>query len=120
MKPCAVQRSPQAEEAPGGKACALRQGPHTLTVDSKKLEYGPGSIYAGVPAFQAFGNGGQAYSNFRASTVGLTQSNGSTARITLGCTRLLSFLAQVHDGPGETLSNLSPFAVKWRQLQQAC
>ena len=41
------------------------------TVDSKKLEYGPGTIYAGFPFFQAFGVEGQSYSNFLASTVGL-------------------------------------------------
>ena len=38
------------------------------TVDSKLLEYGPRMIYAGVPSSEAFGIGGQSYSNFLAST----------------------------------------------------
>ena len=39
------------------------------TVDSKKLEYGPGTIYAGFPSSLGFGVGGQSYSKFPASTV---------------------------------------------------
>ena len=37
-------------------------------VDSKKLELGPGTIYAGVPSSLGFGDGGQSSSNFLAST----------------------------------------------------
>ena len=40
------------------------------TAGSKNLEYGPGTIYAGVPFTLSFGVGGQAYSKFLASTVG--------------------------------------------------
>ena len=39
------------------------------TVDSKKLEYEPGAIYAGVPSSQAFGVAAQSYPNFLASVV---------------------------------------------------
>ena len=39
----------------------------TLTVDSKKLEYGPGTMFAGFPSL-GFGLGGLSYSNFLAST----------------------------------------------------
>ena len=39
------------------------------TVDSKKLEYGPGTRYSGFPSFLGFGVGGQSYSNFLISTV---------------------------------------------------
>ena len=39
------------------------------TVDSKKLEYGPGKIYDAVPSSLGFGVGGQSYSNLLASTV---------------------------------------------------
>ena len=42
-----------------------------ITVDSKKLEYGPGTKYAGLPSSLGFGAGGQSYSNFLASTVEL-------------------------------------------------
>ena len=38
------------------------------SVDSKKLEYGPVTIYAGFPSSLGFGVGGQSYSNFLAST----------------------------------------------------
>ena len=41
----------------------------THAVDSKKLEYGPGTNYAGFPASPNFGVGGLAYLNFLASTV---------------------------------------------------
>ena len=37
--------------------------------DSKKVDYGPRTIYAGVPSSQACGVGGQSYSNFLVSTV---------------------------------------------------
>ena len=50
-------------------------------VDSKKLEYGPGTIFVGFPSSLRFGLGGQLYSNFLASTVqnpGLS-SSGSWA-----------------------------------------
>ena len=40
------------------------------TVDSTKLEYGPGMIDAGCPSSLGFGLRGQLYSNFLASTVG--------------------------------------------------
>ena len=40
-----------------------------FTVDSKKLEYGPGTIYAGVPSSLGFVVGG--WSNVLASTVSL-------------------------------------------------
>ena len=39
-------------------------------MDSKKLEYGPGTMLAGVSSSPAVGVGGQSYSNFLASTVG--------------------------------------------------
>ena len=39
------------------------------TVDSKELEYGPGTICAGFACSLGFGVGGQSYSNFLASTV---------------------------------------------------
>ena len=38
-------------------------------VDSKTLEYGPGTNYAGFPSSLCFGVGGPSYSNFLASTV---------------------------------------------------
>ena len=39
-----------------------------MGVDSKKLEYGSGTIYAGVPSSLGFGVRGLSYSNFLAST----------------------------------------------------
>ena len=42
-----------------------------MGVGSKKLEYGPGTIYPGCPSFLGVGVGGQSYSNFLASTVGI-------------------------------------------------
>ena len=39
------------------------------TVDSKKLEYGSGMIYAGFPSYLGFGIGGCSYSNFLVCTV---------------------------------------------------
>ena len=39
-----------------------------MGVDSKNLEDGPRTIYAGVPSSLGFGVGGQSYSNFLAST----------------------------------------------------
>ena len=39
------------------------------TVGSRKLEYGSGPFYAGVPSSLGFRVGGQSYSNFLASTV---------------------------------------------------
>ena len=39
------------------------------TVDSKKLEYGPETIFAGFPCSPVLGVGGQSSSNFLASTV---------------------------------------------------
>ena len=39
------------------------------TVDSKKLEYGPGAIYAGFPSSLAFGVGGPSYSNLLVSSI---------------------------------------------------
>ena len=39
------------------------------TVDSKKLEYGPGTIYVGCASSRGFEVGGQSYSNFLASTL---------------------------------------------------
>ena len=49
---------------PRGFACFM-----SLTVDSKKLENGPGAMYAGGPSSQAFGVGGQSYCNFLVSTL---------------------------------------------------
>ena len=44
--------------------------PDPLTVDSKKLEHGPGTIHAGVLlGFSSLEVAGQSYSNFLASTV---------------------------------------------------
>ena len=43
--------------------------PQPPTVDSKKLEYRPGAIYAGFPSSVGFRVGGQSYYNFLASTV---------------------------------------------------
>ena len=40
------------------------------TVDSQKLEYGCGVIYAGLHSICDFGIRGRSYSNFLASTVG--------------------------------------------------
>ena len=45
--------------------------PMSLRVGFRKLEYGPGTIWAGVRSSEAFGVGGQSYSNLLASTVGL-------------------------------------------------
>ena len=42
-----------------------------MGVDSKELEYGPGTIYAGCPSSLGFGVGGPSYSNFLASTAWL-------------------------------------------------
>ena len=39
------------------------------TVDSRKLEYGPGTIHAGFPSSPGVGARKQSYSNFLASTV---------------------------------------------------
>ena len=39
------------------------------TIDSKKLESGPGTIYAGFPSSQAFEVGAQSYSSLLASAV---------------------------------------------------
>ena len=47
----------------------------SCTVDSKKLEYGPGAIYAGFPSSLGFGVGGQSCSNFLASTVNLHKTH---------------------------------------------
>ena len=44
------------------------KGVASLKVDSKQLEYGPRSIYAGAPSCQAFGVAGQSSSIFLAST----------------------------------------------------
>ena len=43
------------------------------TVVSKKLEYGPGTIYAGVPSSLCFAVGGQSYSSFLGSSVVLNE-----------------------------------------------
>ena len=43
--------------------------PAGCTIDSKKLEYRPRTIYAGFAFCLGFGVGGQSYSNFLASTV---------------------------------------------------
>ena len=43
-----------------------RLGTQSPTVDSKKLEYGPGATYAGSPSSLGFGVGGKSYSNFLA------------------------------------------------------
>ena len=40
-----------------------------MRVDSKKLEYEPGTIHVGVPSSLGVGVGGPSYSNFLASTV---------------------------------------------------
>ena len=40
-----------------------------IDIDSKMLEYGPGTIYAGAPSSRGFGVGEQSYSNCLASTV---------------------------------------------------
>ena len=40
-----------------------------VAVDSKKLEYEPGTIYDEFPSSLGFAVGGQPYSNFLASTV---------------------------------------------------
>ena len=42
-----------------------------MGVDSKKLEYEPGTIYAGFLSSLGFGVGGESCSNFLASTVDL-------------------------------------------------
>ena len=39
------------------------------TLGSRKLEYGPGTIYADVPSSPGFGVGGLSYSKFLAPTV---------------------------------------------------
>ena len=44
-------------------------GSETDTVNSKKLEYGPGTICAGYPSSLGFEVGGQSHSNFLAHTV---------------------------------------------------
>ena len=41
-----------------------------VTVESNKLEYGPGTIYANFPSSLGFGVGVRSYSNLLASTVG--------------------------------------------------
>ena len=41
----------------------------SMAVDSRKLEYAPGTIYAGFPSTFCFGFGGQPDSNFLASIV---------------------------------------------------
>ena len=47
-----------------------RLGSYSRTkADSKKMEYGPGTVYAVCPSSHAFGVGGQSYSNFLAFTV---------------------------------------------------
>ena len=40
-----------------------------VTVNSKKLEFGPGAIYAVFPSSLGYGVGGQSSSNFLASSV---------------------------------------------------
>ena len=40
----------------------IQAGPH-MRVDSKKLEYGPGTLYAGASSSLGFEVGGQSYSN---------------------------------------------------------
>ena len=66
----------------------LGRGP-IYTVDSKKLEHGSGTIYAGVPSCLGFGVGGQSYCNFLASTVYVISSpfwfDTSQLKVTVGC-----------------------------------
>ena len=45
-----------------------------VTVDSKKLEYGPGAMYAGFTSSLGFEVGRQSYSNFLASAVCFAQA----------------------------------------------
>ena len=48
---------------------AFAAGRPSFTVDSKQLEYGPGTICAGFPSSLGFGVWGQSYSNFLTFTV---------------------------------------------------
>ena len=47
-----------------------------LTVDSKKLDTGPGTIYGGFTSFFGFWVGGQSYSNFLASILYWVHTGG--------------------------------------------
>ena len=55
------------------------------TVDSKMLEYGPGTIYAGFPFSLGFGVGRQSYCNLLASSV-----------IVIACTPPMRFLSALY------------------------
>ena len=57
-----------------GRFRAFIQARPRSEVDSKMLEYGSGTIYAGFPSSLAFGVGEQSYSNFLASSVHEVQS----------------------------------------------
>ena len=48
-----------------------------MRVDSKKMEYGPGTMYAAFPSSLGFRVAGQSYSNFLASTVGIQHISGA-------------------------------------------
>ena len=60
-----VQRGYQKREA---ALRNLKPAAERATVDSEKLGYGPRTISAVFPSSQAFGVGGQSFSNFLAST----------------------------------------------------
>ena len=45
-----------------------------MGVDCKKLECGPGTFHDGCPSSLGIGVGGQSYSNFLASTVGVSKN----------------------------------------------
>ena len=46
----------------------MSRGLTPITLDSKKLKYGPGTFFAGFPSSLGFVDGGESYSNFLAST----------------------------------------------------
>ena len=56
------------ETSLGGPAAILLDA--SFTVDSKKLAYGPRTIYAGCSSYLGFGVRGHSYSDLMASTVG--------------------------------------------------
>ena len=66
-----VGMQPRPGQCPRPRVWQFREiwGQIRATLDSKKLEYGPGTIYGGVPCFLSFGIGGQSYANFLASPV---------------------------------------------------
>ena len=52
----------------------------SVTVNFSTVEYGVRAIHAGFPSCLGFGNGGQTYSNFLASTVWLLEPKSSIIR----------------------------------------